>query len=159
MGKKLEEKKDNQKPTKESNKSLKKQKTEISPLDKNDEKKPPFKELLPPPEEKESSASPGGEEEEPGKLEAPELEEICGNLWVLLYQLGGVLKKGFEPITNDVKKLLSPPTARMAVKYEVQDYMKDEFFILGVLGIDISKRLMVKKKKNDDSDSGKKEKR
>ena len=97
--------------------------------------------------EKETSKDTAGEEE----TSSLELEEICGNLWVVLYQLGGLLRKGFEPLTNDVKKLLSPPTARIALKYQIQDYMKDEFLLLGILGIDISKRLMVKKKddKND----------
>ena len=97
------------------------------------------------------------EENQKERIDSLELEGICGNLWVLLYQLGGVLKKGFEPLTNDVKNLLSPPTARCAIKHHVQDYMKDEFFILGILGIDVSRRLMVKKKddKDDNREKGK----
>jgi len=149
MGKKQPGKNSREKQKPESNESLEKKKTQISKLDKGTEKKPKFSELLPP-EEKDlpsteslDESSPLGSEDE--RITSIELEEICGNLWVVLYQLGGVLKKGFEPLTDNVKKLLSPPTARCAVRYHVQDYMKDEFLILGILGIDISKRLMVKK--------------
>ena len=88
------------------------------------------------------------EENEKEEIQSPDLEEICGNLWFILYQLGGILKKGFEPLTENVKKLLSPPSARIVVKYNVGSYMKDEFLLLGILGIDISKRLMVKKKED-----------
>lgn len=137
-----------EKPTKEQLKKVKKSSTP--------EKKPQFpfpieKEEKTPEESSTKSFPPGSEE---GKLDSLELEEICGNLWVVLYQLGGILKKGFEPLTDDTKNLLSPPTARMAIRYHVQDYMKDEFLILGILGIDISKRLMVKKK--DDKDDNRK---
>ena len=110
------------------------------------------KEKWPFPVEKEDfSTGPLTEEPEQGKINSFELEEICGNLWVVLYQLGGVLKKGFEPLTDNEKNLLSLPSARIAVKYHVQDYMKDEFLLLGILGISISKRLIVKKK--DDKDN------
>lgn len=148
-------------PTKKNNPetkkegSFQKEKTEFSPLDKRTEKKPKFEELLPKPEGA-SSESPGGEEES-GQITAIELEEVCGNLWVVLYQLGGILKKGFEPLTENEKKLYSPVSARLAVKYHVQDYMKDEFLLLGLFGISISKRLIVKK--NDNNNSGEKKNR
>lgn len=96
-----------------------------------------------------TESSPPGSEG--ARIDSLELEEICGNLWVVLYQLGGILKKGFEPLTDNVKKLLEPPTARIAVKHHFETYMKDEFLLLGILGIDISRRLMVKKK--DDKDN------
>ena len=148
MAKNANGKKEDQK----SSEKLKKEQTEFSKLDKGTEKKPPFKELLPPEEKDEPSMKSSEESCPPGSID---LEEICGNLWVVLYQLGGILKKGFEPLTDPVKKLLAPPTARCAIKYDVQTYMKDEFLLLGILGVDISRRLM---KKDDDHDRGKKEK-
>ncbi len=145
----MKEKNKQEKPTEEQ---LKKVKEKPSP-----EKKPkfpyPLEEESPLTESSKKSSPPGSEEKETDSLY---LEEICGNLWFVLYQLGGILKKGFEPLTEDVKKLLSPPTARMAVHYHVERYMKDELLILGILGIDISKRLMAKKKddKNDNREKG-----
>ena len=143
-------KNESEKPTPEQLKKVKKKPSL--------EKKPPFP--FPPEEEKalttssKESSPPGSEEEE---TDSQYLEEICGNLWYVLYQLGGILRKGFEPLTNNVRKLLEPPSARMAVKYHVETYMKDEFLLLGILGIDISKRLMVKKKddKDDNREKGK----
>ena len=140
------EKKQTEKPTPEQLKKLKK--------NPKPEKKAPFPYPIEPEEKEEASSPPGGIGVE--KERSVELEEICGNLWVVFYQLCGILKKGFEPLTDDVKKLISPPSARCAVKYHVQDYMKDEFLLLGILGIDISRRLMVKKKddKNDNRKTG-----
>lgn len=154
MAKNLPKEKDPEKNNKPTEK-----KTKFSKLDKGTERKPPFKDLLPPEEESPSiesskQSSPPGSTEN-GGVTSLELQEICGNLWVVLYQLGGVLKKGFEPITENTKKLLAPPTARCAVKYDVQSYMKDEFLILGILGVDISRRLL---KKDDGNNRGKKEK-
>lgn len=109
------------------------------------EKLPPFPE--PKPGEDISTGSPMEEaEEKVGDYEVVDLEETCGNLWVVLYQLGGILKKGFEPLTPDVKNLLAPPTARLAKKYHVETYMKDELMLAGILGIDLSKRLLKKPK-------------
>jgi len=102
------------------------------------------------------SSEPEEEEKEPGQITAIELEEICGNLWVVLYQLGGILKKGFEPLTDNERKLYSPVSARLAIKYHVQDYMKDEFLLAGLLGISLSKRLIVRKKDDDNNSREKK---
>ena len=92
------------------------------------------------------------EENQKEKIDSFELEEICGNLWVVLYQLGGILKKGFEPLTNDTKNLLSPPSARIAKKIHIENYLSDEVLILGILGIDISKRLIKKKPKEKEEE-------
>lgn len=105
-----------------------------------------------------TTSKPQEEEIESGQITSLELEEVCGNLWVVLYQLGGILKKGFEPLTDNEKKLYAPVTSRLAVKYHVADYMKDEFLLAGFLGISISKRLIVRKR-DDDNNSGKKKNR
>ena len=149
MAEKNPQKNHQEKPTPEQLKKLKK-----SPAR---EKKPPY----PYPIEEKEDISTGSQTEENEKEEkhSLDLEEICGNLWVVLYQLGGVLRKGFEPLTDNVKNLLAPPSARCAVKYHVESYMKDEFLILGILGIDISKRLMAKKPKKVVEDSKEEEKK
>ena len=95
--------------------------------------------------------SSGGAIEEGGDapvddIQPVDLEKICGDIWVLLYKLGGVLKKDFEPLTPDVKKILSPVSARLAEKYHVESYMKDEVMLAGILGIDLTTRLMKKPK-------------
>lgn len=145
MAQKNPQKNQPEKPTPEQLKKLKKKPTP--------EKKPPFPFLV---EEKEDSSTGSQTEEKTEETDSLELEKICGNLWFVLYQLGGILKKGFEPLTDDVKNLLAPPSARMAVKYHVQDYMKDEFLLLGILGIDISKRLIKKKPKEKEEEWTKK---
>ena len=120
-------------------KKLKEEKTQFSDLDKGTEKKPKFQELLPKEGESPSghvtSTEPPEEESVPGQITASELEFVCGNLWVVLYQLAGILKKGFEPLTENERKLYAPVTSRLAVKYHVADYMKDEYLLLGLMGI------------------------
>lgn len=148
MSNKNPKKNHQEKPTPEQLKKVKKKPPS--------EKKPPFP--FAPEEEPSSTGSLTAEKvEEKEGVDSFELEEICGNLWVCLYQLGGMLKKGFEPLTEDVKNLLAPPSARMALKYKVQEYMKDEVLLLGILGIDISKRLLIKKPKKPVEDSKEKE--
>lgn len=150
MAQKNPQKNQPEKPTPEQLEKLKKKPTP--------EKKPPWKFPLENIREDTSTGSQTEEktEEKTEETDSLELEEICGNLWFVLYQLGGILKKGFEPLTDDVKNLLAPPSARMAVKYHVQDYMKDEFLLLGILGIDISKRLIRKKPKEKEEEWTKK---
>jgi len=135
MAQKNPQKNQPEKPTPEQLKKLKRKPTP--------EKKPPWKFPI----EEEDSSTGSQTEEKAEETDSLELEEICGNLWVVLYQLGGILRKGFTPLTEGTKKLLSPPTARCAKKYHVESYMKDELLILGILGVDISARLIRKKPK------------
>ena len=85
-----------------------------------------------------------GGDESTDDIQPVDLEEICGDLWTCLYQLGGVLRKGFEPISASEKKLLSPVSARLAQKYHIESYMKDEVMLAGILGVSLSKRLLKK---------------
>ena len=114
-----------------------------------------------PPEEGDiSTGSPMEESEE--KISSPELEEICGNIMVVLFQIWGIIQKGIEPLKESEKKLISPSMARLAVKYHVDEVMNDEIMFLGILGFSVSKRVLEQKKKakKDDSyDSGEKGKR
>jgi len=82
------------------------------------------------------------EEEAIDEIQPVDLEEICGNIWVCLYQLGGLLKKDFKPLSSTEKKLLAPPSARLAKKYKVEKAMNDEVMLLGILGVSITGRLI-----------------
>ena len=79
-------------------------------------------------------------------IESADLEEICGTIWVCLYQIGGLIRKDFEPLTDGVRKLLEPPSARLAKKYHVEKMMNDEIMLAGILGVDVTKRLLKKPK-------------
>ena len=107
-------------------------------------KLPPFPE--PKPGEDISSGSPMEEDLPSDDIQPVDLEEICGNIWVCLYQIGSLLKKDFEPLTPTVKKLLAPPYARLAKKYHVEKMMSDELMLAGILGVDITGRLLKKPK-------------
>lgn len=113
---------------------------------------------LPPfPEEdaKGLSVSPGGELEEE-KLSEEDIEGVCGDIIGEFFKLWNLLdkKRNIEPLDAKEKKALSKPMSRLAVKYHVQELMKDEFYFLFVLGVSISKRITIKK--DDKHDSGKK---
>ena len=82
----------------------------------------------------------------PDDIQPVDLEEICGNIWVCVYQIGALLKKDFEPLTPTVKKLLAPPSARLAKKYHVEKMMSDELMLAGILGVDITGRFLKKPK-------------
>lgn len=103
---------------------------------------------------KESSESLGGEAE-PEVLTESEIGAVCEDIIALPFELWGVVKKGVAPLSEKERKNLGKPFARLVLKYKVQEYVKDEFYFLFILGIVISKRLEFKKK-NVDNDSGKK---
>jgi len=86
-----------------------------------------------------------GGEAEPEVLTEFEIEEVCGDVIAIPFELWGIFKKGVEPLSEKEKKGLGKPFARLAIKYHVQDYMKDEFYFLFILGVAISKRVKVKK--------------
>jgi len=110
------------------------------------EKLPPFPEPKPGEDISSGGLTDEGGEEAIDDIQPVDLEKICGDIWVLFYQLGGILKKGFEPLALDTRKLLEPVSARLAKKYHVESYMKDEVMLAGILGIDISKRFLKKPK-------------
>ena len=132
-----------EKPTKEQLKKVKKKSTP--------EKKEKWKFPIEEEEEKDSSESPGGIGK-PEETEAIGLEEVCGNILFVAYQVWGIAQKGIEPLTEDTKNLASPPMARLARKYHLEDKMNDEIMLAGILGVDITKRIIVlnKKKKKEE---------
>lgn len=146
----MAEKKQTEKPTPEQLKKLKK--------NPKPEKKAPFP-YPPEPEEKEDISTGSPTEEKKEETDSLGLEEICGNLLVLLYQLWGIAQKGIEPLTENTKNLASPPMARLAVKYHVGDKINDEIMLAGILGVDVTKRLIElnKKKKKEKTEDTKDE--
>jgi len=111
------------------------------------EKLPPFPE--PKPGEDISTGSPMEEDLPTEEIQPVDLEEICGNIWVCLYQLGGLIRKDFKPLSSTEKKLLAPPSARLAVKYHIETYMNDEIMLAGLLGVSITGRLITSKPKEE----------
>lgn len=106
------------------------------------EKLPPFPE--PKPGEDILTGSSMEEDLPSDDIQPVDLEEICGNIWVCLYQIGGLLKKDFKPLSSSVRKLLEPPSARLAKKYHIENAMSDELLLAGILGVDITGRFLKK---------------
>lgn len=103
-------------------------------------------------EAKDFSVSPGGEpEQEP--LTEVDVEEVCGDIIAVPFEIWGMVKKGVEPLSPKEQKLLGKPLSRLVVKYNVEQYMKDEFLFILLLGMVITKRVKAVKK-DDNNDSG-----
>lgn len=153
MAKKDEE---NQEP--ENKGTLKKEKTEFSKKDKGEEEKPSFRSLLPGGEKPSTKSSkesslPGSEDE---ALVDENIQEICKDIIGIPFDIWHQLNPKVNPLSELEKKHISQPLARIAIKYNVAEYMKDELVLCAFLGFAIYKRAKVKK---DDVDhSGKKEK-
>ncbi|MBA7493826.1 hypothetical protein ES702_04391 [subsurface metagenome] len=132
---------------------------EISPEEK---KKMETKELPPFPERKKGDSPPIQEPEEkedygPGADEAlPDdiVNEICKDL----VNMGGQMWHIVDPVIPELEptetKMLYKPLARMAQKYKVGKYLKDEILFIGGIIFVVSKRLRIKK--NADHDRGEK---
>jgi len=132
---------------------------EISPEEK---KKMETKELPSFPERKKGESEPSRDQEEkeeygPGADEAlPDdvVIEICKDLANMAGQMWHILDPVVPELEPAETKMLYKPMARMAQKYKVGKYLKDEVLFIGGLIFVVSKRLRIKK--NADHDRGKK---
>jgi len=132
---------------------------EISPEEK---KKMETKELPGFPERKKGESEPSQEPEEkedygPGPDEAlPDdvVIEICKDLANMAGQMWHILDPVVPELEPAETKMLYKPMARMAQKYKVGKYLKDEVLFIGGLIFVVSKRLRIKK--NADHDRGEK---
>lgn len=86
------------------------------------------------------------------------LEEICSDLIAVPFEIWHLLKPEIPELTINEKKLISKPLARVAQKYDVQKYAKDEILLFGFLGVSILRRTRMTKK-NDTNDSRKERER
>ena len=104
--------------------------------------------------EEDSSTSPGSEVAEE-ILSAAEIEEVCGDVIAVPFEMLSIAKvRNFYPLDTKEKRKLAKPLSKLCVKYKIQQYIKEEYLFLFVLGSTIAKRVTVKK--DDKHDSGKK---
>ena len=102
------------------------------------------------PDKEEKDFGPGIEEPE-GELEQPELEEICRDLVSVPFEIWNILRPEIDPLSDTEKRMIAKPLARVAQKYDVQKYMKDEILLAGLLGYSIIKRTRIKKIDTNDN--------
>jgi hypothetical protein len=80
-----------------------------------------------------------------------DLEEICGDIMALPFEVWAILKSGVKPLSDIEKKLIAKPLSRIIVKYDVTKFMKDEVLLCAFLGFSVLKRVKVTKNVIDDS--------
>ena len=134
--------------SKKAKKELKKEPKQKLATDKKDQL-PPFPEKN------------GGMESDPlsgtGENEADDivLEEVCRDLVAIPFEIWHALKPDIPELTALEKTHISKPLARVAQKYDVQKYMKDEILLFTFLGFSVFRRARMTKK-DDTNNSGKK---
>lgn len=146
MPQKKQEKKDEEKPKlNQSKKELTTKPIKKQSLD--EEIKPSFQDLL---KKKDPSGHTISKPEiEP--LEADEnIIEICKDIIAVPFEVWNKINPKVDPLSESEKKHISQPLARIAVKYDVAKYMKDEFLLVTFLGFAIYKRARIKKDDKDD---------
>lgn len=80
-----------------------------------------------------------------------DIEEICGDIVALPFEVWAVLKPAVKPLSEVEKKLIAKPLSRIVVKYDVTRFMKDEILLCAFLGFSVLKRVKVGKNVVDDS--------
>lgn len=83
------------------------------------------------------------------------LEEVCRDLVAIPFEIWHALKPDIPELTALEKTHISKPLARVAQKYDVQKYMKDEILLFTFLGFSVFRRARMTKK-DDTNNSGKK---
>jgi len=71
------------------------------------------------------------------------------------FEIWGKINPKVPPLSDSAKKHISQPMARMAVRWDVGRYFKDEFLFCGYLGFEIYKRIRIPKD-DDQKDNRKK---
>lgn len=152
MAKNQPKKKDEKKPESKNNKESHQTKP-IKKKTEDEETKPNFQELLRKKDESRSSLTSSEPEQEPGSIiEADEnIIEVCKDIISIPFEIWSKINPKVEPLSDSEKKHISQPLARIAVKYDVAKYMKDEFLLMTFLGFAIYKRARIKKDDKDDN--------
>ena len=116
------------------------------------ETKPPFQDLL----KKKEPSGLTNSEPEIESIEADEnIIEVCKDIIGIPFEVWNKINPKVDPLSESEKKHISQPLARIAVKYDVAKYMKDEFLLVTFLGFAIYKRARIKKDdKNDHRKEG-----
>jgi hypothetical protein len=96
------------------------------------------------------NAEPGG----PGISEgSPDLVliDICRDIISIPFEVWAILKPAVKPLSETEKDLIAKPLSRIAVKYDLAKFMKDEILLFGFLGYSVLKRIKVSDHAGDNS--------
>ena len=150
---KKKSKKSHQKPIEVELSEHKEQTTkEIKDGSQEKEKKPEFKELLRKEErdpawiESSKKSSPLGSEQEPDA----NIIEVCADVIAIPFAIWHELNHKVQPLSEKEKKDISQPLAKVAAKYDLGKYMKEELVLCFYLGSAVYGRAKVKKDDKDD---------
>lgn len=107
--------------------------------------------------EGESLTSLGGDEVQDEGLSAEDIEEVCGDVIAIPFEMLSIAKIGnFYPLDKKEKKKLAKPLSKLCEKYNIQKYIKEEYLFLFILGSTVAKRITGKKDdKHDSREKGK----
>lgn len=74
------------------------------------------------------------EEKQDGSFSSIEnLEELCGDIAAVPFEIWSILNPKVEKLTDTEKKAISRPLARLVEKYNLGTYAKDEFYLAIIL--------------------------
>jgi hypothetical protein len=75
------------------------------------------------------------EEEKPegSSFSNENLEELCGDIAAVPFEIWSILNPKVEKLTDTEKKAISRPLARLVEKYNLGTYAKDEFYLAIIL--------------------------
>jgi len=80
-----------------------------------------------------------------------DLEELCGDIVSVPFEVWSILNPKVSPLTEIEKKAVSKPISRLVIKYNLAEYAKDEIYLAIILSGITFKRLhqaKPEKKKN-----------
>jgi len=96
------------------------------------------------------SSLPGSEEEEIS-LDQQDILEICKEIPDLGFQIWKRFDSGIELLSEGAKTRIAKPLARIVYRKNFDKWVKDEFYLVFLLGLEISKRIKIKKKDATDN--------
>lgn len=96
-------------------------------------------------------SSPPGTEEEETLLDQQDILEICKEIPDLLFQIWKRFDPEIELLTDPEKSRISKPLARIVYRKNFDKWVKDEFYLVFLVGLSISKRIKIKKKNVKDN--------
>jgi len=118
------------------------------------------KKNLPPFRERESKKSPEIPDQKEKKADSldgddettePDLIEICRDFADIPFQIWSIRNPNVPPLDEKEKDLISKHLLKLAVKYKVKKFMKDELILIAAVGYSVMKRARIKKDVDDNS--------
>lgn len=97
------------------------------------------------------SSRPGIEEEEEILLDQQDILQICKEVPDLGFQIWKRFDPEIELLSEGVKNRIAQPLARIVYRKNFDKWVKDEFYLVFLLGLEVSKRIKIKKKNVKDN--------